>query len=399
MNRTILLTGGTGFLGSHLGYQFLKRGGRVIYLARGNRGHSARQRVELLLRHLDPDHARTCPGSFEIWEGDVTQPGLGLDQDAVARWRGKIDEVWHSAAVLHFRENLEPLTETINIQGTVNVLDAAHALGVRRFHHISTAYVSGTAEGTVYEEKAAFTSFRNPYERTKHDAELRVREKSAVYGLDTTIYRPAVIVGDSRTGDTMSFTGFYNLAKVFYLFKRLLTRKIKENPELCRGAGVYTDGTGVHFPLRFPCARQGTVNMIPVDYVVDTIMKLSGTAEASGQTFHITHPDPPHIVELFTAGCRMIGLHGIEFVDCTFTEALHIIHDEIKRYARLGVNISFCLEIREYIHYLFGEPMFDISNVRKTLRTGFHEPPRITPQFLRMLLDFATACQWKSPIV
>lgn len=399
MKKTILLTGGTGLLGSHLGYEFLKRGDHVIYLARSQRFRSAVERVVSVLRRLDGEILEKCPGTFEVWEGDVTQMHLGQSEEKIAAWRGKIDEVWHSAAVLHFRDTYEEITEAININGTVKVLNAARELGIPRFHHISTAYVSGTAPGVVLENNHAHTyDFRNPYERTKYDAEQEVRRKSVEYGLATTIYRPAVIVGDSQTGRSLNFTGFYNIAKIFFLIRRVLQRKIKENPEHYRRAGIYADGDRLVFPLRFPCAPDSTINLVPIDYVVRTMLELAATPASVGQTFHITNPHPPRIVDLLREGCRMVKLDGIEFVNCSFHNAFHVIREEIEAYARLGLNISFCLEIREYIHYFFGEPLFDVSNVRNVLRGRFQEPPRITAALLRRLLEYADSHQWRSAI-
>ena len=398
MSKTVLLTGGTGLLGSHLGYEFLKRGYHVIDLARPQRKNSANDRVVNLLNNIDPAYT-DFPGTFQVFEGDVSKPYLDLPLNVFNSLNGSIDEVWHSAAVLHFRDTYEEITEAININGTVNVLNTAHKLGVKRFHHISTAYVSGKSPGKVMETQIKHEyDFRNPYERTKYDAEHEVRKKSSQYGFDTTVYRPAVIVGDSITGKSLSFTGFYNIAKIFSLIRRLILRKVKENPDHFRKADIYLDGDNLHFPLKFPCALESTVNLIPIDYVVDTILKLADNESSVGQVYHITNPNPPRIVEMLKAGCKMIQLDGIEFVECSFADALNLIRDEINDYARLGLNISFCLEIREYIHYFFGEPHFDVSNVRDTLKSSFKEPPLITPQFLGRLMKYAIGCQWRSLI-
>jgi nucleoside-diphosphate-sugar epimerase len=392
-----LLTGGTGFLGSYLGYEFLKRGDHVIYLARENRSRTAEERVVNLLECLDRQFRTSCPGSFEVWEGDVTQLHLGQSSETIAAWRGRVDEVWHSAAILSFRDTYEEVSESININGTVKVLNMAHELGATRFHHISTAYVSGTSPGTVLESQVQHRyDFRNPYERTKYNAELEVRKLSEKFGFQTTVYRPAVIVGESSTGRSLSFTGFYNVAKIFHLIMRVLSQRVRHSPEKYARAGIVMNEDRVRFPLKFPCAVDSTVNLVPIDYVVDTIMKLSATGQSMGQTYHITNPNPPRIVELLTEGCRMVNLEGIEFVDCSFDNALQLIRSQIDYYAQFGLNISFCLEIREYIHYLFGEPAFDMSNVSQTLRDSFHEPPRITTSFLRLLLTYAAGCQWRS---
>jgi hypothetical protein len=155
------------------------------------------------------------------------------------------------------------------------------------------------------------------------------------------------------------------------------------------------DGDAVFF-LRLPCAPHATVNLVTIDYVVSTMLQLMDTPEAIGQTYHITNPNPPRIIELLREGCRMLNLHGIEFVACSFRDALQLIRTEIQQYARLGLNIGFCLEIREYIHYFFGEPVFDQSNLTRTLGPRLSPAPRITPARLRQLLSFAMHQQWRN---
>jgi len=399
MSPTILLTGGTGQLGSQLGRAFLERGCRVIYLARSARDRSGRDRVIGTLSQLDPDCARRCADRIEVWDGDVTQLHLGQGPDTLRAWRGRIDQLWHSAAILHFRDTYEDITEAINVNGTVKVLDAAHELAIPRFHHISTAYVSGTTPGTAFESQETHAyDFRNPYERTKYNAEIEVRRKSTEYNLATTIYRPAVIVGDSITGKSLAFSGLYNIAKVFYMIRRTLLRRLKDNPDRFRGAGIFIDGDVLHFPLRFPCATNATVNVVPIDYVVATMIQLADRPEAAGQTFHITNSHPPMVADLLLQGCRMLKLEGIQFVSCSFDHALHLIRDQIDHYASMGLNISFCLEIREYIHYFFGEPAFDLANVRSTLQADFAEAPRITLPFLKLLLGYASDHQWRDSL-
>ncbi len=399
MSKTILLTGGTGFLGSYLGYEFLKRGDRVIYLAREQRGRNAVERVETLLNAIDPDFLKAGNSSYEIWSGDVTQQDIGQNDETITKWKNKIDEVWHCAAVLHFRDTYETLTESININGTVNMLNVTNKLGVKRYHHVSTAYVSGKAPGKVFEDEGTHDyDFRNPYERTKYDAEQEVKKKSEQYGFDTTIYRPSVIIGSSTTGKTLSFTGFYNIAKIFNIIKKLMLRSIKQNPDKMKKAGIYLKDEKLVLPLRFPCRRGGTVNLVPIDYVLNTIIKLSDTPKSIGQVYHITHPHPPEVAELMCFGTRLMNLEGINFEECPYNSALDLMREEVQKYASFGLNISFCLEIREYIHYFYGEPYFDMSNVYDTLGDSYIEPPIVTNDVMKKIISFAVERQWKSMI-
>lgn len=399
MSKNILLTGGTGFLGGFLGYEFLKRGYHVIFLARDQRNKEASERVATVLKAVDPDFKKNTSGSYEVWKGDVTKQHLGQSGKTLKKWKGKIDEVWHSAAALHFRDTYETITESININGTLNVLFTTNFLNVKRFHHISTAYVSGKCPGKALEIYDTHNyDFRNPYERTKYDAEQEVRKKAEQYGLQTTIYRPSVIVGDSKSGKTLSFTGIYNIAKIFLLIKRILKRKIKLEAENLKKAGIYFENEHYYFPLKFPYLKGSTINIVPIDYVVDTILKLAETPASIGQTYHVTNPNPPKILDLMKVGCNKSHLKKIEFVDCPFDEALHLIRKQITHYSKHGLNISFFMEIREYIHYFFGEPKFDISNVAETLDSAFKEPPLITSEFMLMLLEYAEKQNWKSAV-
>ena len=399
MSKNILLTGGTGFLGGFLSYEFLKRGYHVIFLARDQRAKSASDRINAVLKAVDQDFEKNTSGSYEVWKGDVTEQHLGQDKDTLEKWKGKIDEVWHSAAVLHFRDTYETITEAININGTLNVLYTTNILDVKRYHHISTAYVSGKCPGKVMESHDSHEyDFRNPYERTKYDAEQKVRKKSEQYGLDTTIYRPSVIVGESKSGQSLSFTGIYNIAKIFQLIQRILKHKIKLNTDKLKSVGVYLEKNDYYFPLKFPYSKNSTINIVPVDYVVNTILDLANSNNSIGQTYHVTNPNPPKIIDLIQVGCKIANLKGIEFVDCHFEDSIKIIREQIRDYAKHGLNISFLMEIREYIHYFFGEPEFDISNVRETLGSKFSAPPRITSEFIVLLMEFAAAQNWKSAI-
>ena len=392
--KTVFLTGGTGFLGGHLGREFLSRGWHVLYLARAKRTVSAKDRVLTVLEAIDPKW-RELPGTFELVEGDITLPNLGVDDAVWGEKLRSVDELWHSAAVLFFSEDQREVTEKINHQGTLNVLDFVKRYGIKRLQHISTAYVSGLADHVVMEEVTKCDwEFRNPYEETKYAGEQAVKKFADETGVKTTIYRPAVIIGDTVNGKCLSFTGFYNIAKVFALMKRLVVRKINGDAEFYKKHDLYTNGNYVNYPFRFPCPSDTTVNLIPIDCVVSNIMNLCERPESVGQVYHLTHPNPPKIRELLVKGCQWIEMGGVEFVDCTFEQSEQVLREEVKKFAALGINISFCLEISEYLRYLFGEPVFDVSKIRAALKEKYFEAPVIDEAFLRKILDFGAGCQW-----
>ena len=398
MSKTIFLTGGTGFLGGHLGREFLAQGWHVLYLARGKHTDTAQERVETILDAVDANW-RALPGTFEVVEGDITLPNLGVDDEKWGEKIRKVDEFWHSAAVLYFSEENREVTEKINHQGTLNVLDFVRRYGIKRLQHISTAYVSGLSEKPAVERvETPNWEFRNPYEETKSLGERAVKAFADETGVATTIYRPAVIVGDTVNGKCLSFTGFYNIAKIFALMKRLVTRRIKDNAELCLQHDLYAKGNYVHFPLRFPCPANSTVNLIPVDCVVTNIMNLCERPEAVGQVYHLTHQNPPKIRELLEEGLKWIEMGGVEFVDCTYEESENVLKEEVSKFASFGVGINFCLEIREYLRYIFGEPVFEVNHIRETLKGQYFAAPEFDEAFLRKILDYAAGRQWHSVV-
>ena len=167
------------------------------------------------------------------------------------------------------------LAQRVNVDGTGNVVDfCLAAKKLRRFVYISTAYVAGKRKGTVYEHELVMgQDFKNHYESTKFQAEAWVAEK-AVPRVPTTILRPAIVVGDSQTGETQKFDGPY-----------FILRTIAEAER--NGRPVPQFG---HADAPF--------NVVPVDFVVDAIA-IAATDEAmEGETLHLVDPEPLNACEL-----------------------------------------------------------------------------------------------------
>jgi len=163
--KTFLLTGGTGFIGSHLAARLLQQGHFIYFLARADRRLSAEERI---LRALAPLWT-PAKDRFRVRDGDLTLP---LEIDA-----GEIDEVWHCAASLSFKATERDNTFAANLTGTKNLLQWIERRNIQRLHHISTAYVVGDQGGVAGEnELERGQGFHNPYEESKLAAEQSVRE-------------------------------------------------------------------------------------------------------------------------------------------------------------------------------------------------------------------------------
>ena len=201
---TLLFTGFPGFLGVQLLPRVLSRlsDSTVTCLIQSNFADLATRQLEELVE-ANPDLA----GRIDLVTGDITVPGLGLD-DPTALAAG-VTEVWHLAAVYDLSVPRD-VAMRVNVEGTRNVLDfAERADSLQRFHYVSTCYVSGRYAGAFGEDDLDVgQQFNNYYEETKFLAEVEVQTRRD-QGMPTTIYRPSVVVGDSTTGQTQKYDGPY----------------------------------------------------------------------------------------------------------------------------------------------------------------------------------------------
>ncbi|WCB93617.1 Linear gramicidin synthase subunit D [Baekduia alba] len=257
MPRTYLLTGFPGFLAGRLVPRLLADDdeARIVALVE--------PRMVARARELAPD-------GVDVQPGDITDPTLGLDASTYDRLAGEVVRVFHLAAVYDLAVGAE-LAERVNVAGTQHVVDfCRRATQLERHHYISTAYVAGQRSGLVMEDDLAQgQAFKNFYESTKFAAEVIVR--AAMDDVPTTIYRPAIVVGDSQTGETQKFDGpYYLLRSMNSPFGALL--------QIGRGDAAF--------------------NVVPVDFVVDAISAGARDPEAVGHTLHLVDPDPVSSAEL-----------------------------------------------------------------------------------------------------
>ncbi len=218
-----------------------------------------------------------------VLTGDVSQPGLGLS-GADRQWLAQnCRRVIHSAASISFYQE-EGSTEPYrsNVEGTRNLLDLCDELGVREFHHISTAYVSGQRTQRVLEsELDVGQTWGNDYELSKVAAEKMVQ---AATGLtSTTIYRPSIIVGDALTGYTTTFHGFYTPLQVAWWLTQ---------------ANVLKTGLDDWFLAQLDMSGNERKNLVPVDWVSAAIVGIVNQPASHGQTYHLTNPQPPTVLEI-----------------------------------------------------------------------------------------------------
>jgi thioester reductase-like protein len=282
--RTILFTGFPGFLGTRLLPRVLHRDpdAEAVCLVQGRFLELAHQRVDELVAGDE-----SLAGRIRLVEGDITRPDLGLGGEREELATSTV-EVWHLAAVYDLEVSRE-LGMAVNVDGTRHVLefcDACHAL--ERLHYVSTCYVSGRYPGIFREsDLKKGQSFNNYYEETKYLAEVLVRERMAA-GMPATIYRPSVVGGDSKTGATQKYDGPYFLLRWLLKQPRVALLPTIGDPE------------GYRF------------NVVPSDFVVEALDKLSGRKETIGGAYALADPEPYTIRELIELFSRTTGRSLVE---------------------------------------------------------------------------------------
>lgn len=261
-DRDVLLTGATGFLGMELLARYLERTARTMLApVRASDPGQARARIGRVLELLYGDADAYRPRVIPI-PADVERDGLGLTQPDRDRVLANTSEIVHCAATVSFTTGLAA-SRRVNVEGTRNLLALAKRCAqrgiLRRFTHVSTAYVAGTHEGEFSEDELEVGQrFRNPYERSKYEAEQLARAHAG--GLPAvTIVRPSIIVGESTTGWTPTFNVLYVPLRGF------AQRQIRV----------------------LPADLSAHIDVVPVDHVADAILHLSREDEPGLSTYHL----------------------------------------------------------------------------------------------------------------
>lgn len=261
----IFLTGATGNLGAYLLYELLQRTRADIHcLVRASSVEEARSKLQNVLKRYglwsDSLGARVIPVL-----GDLSQPYLGIKPEQFSRLAEKIDLIYHCGAWVNIAYPYSALKAT-NVLGTQEIIRLASKTKTKPVHFISTIDVfpvTGSNTLRTISEKDATgpnTAFCNGYAQSKYMAEQLLIE-AASRGLPVSIYRPSNIIGDTRTGVSLT-DGFITL-----LLKGCIQMKVAPN-------------------------IKAMLNLVPVDYVSQAIVALSQQQKPCGQVFHIVNPEP-----------------------------------------------------------------------------------------------------------
>jgi NAD(P)-dependent dehydrogenase (short-subunit alcohol dehydrogenase family) len=250
------VTGATGFIGKRLVKKLLERKGSVVHFLIRKESEG---KVAALREYWGVPASRAMPVF-----GDLTSKKLGVAAEDVKRLKGQIDHFHHLAAVYDLSADEESQI-AVNIEGTRNTVEFAKAIDAGHFHHVSSIAAAGLYEGVFREDMfEEAENYEHPYFLTKHESEKIVRKECKV---PWSVYRPAMVVGDSQTGEMDKIDGPYYFFKLIQRMRQLL-------PPWLPAVGL----------------EGGRVNIVPVDFVVNALDYLSHKGDINKRCFHLVDP-------------------------------------------------------------------------------------------------------------
>lgn len=368
---SVLITGATGFLGREVVRSLLSAHPEVqlVALIRAADPAELDRRLSRLRATLPEDQRPR----LDAIQGDIEVPGFGLSARDHADLAARIDRVIHVAATVSFDHPLQE-ARLINVGGTQSVLDLCHLIrkrgGTGRLDYVGTAYVAGTRTDLCREDELDMGQrFRNTYEQSKFEAELLCRQAQGA--LPVAIYRPSIIVGDSRTGETTSYKTIYWPMKVlvrFYGLSRPLLPRL----------------------VRLPVNPRCLLDIVPVDFVADAVVRLYADDSAAGRCFHLAAGEGAVEIEaLVNHCCDHFGVARLRYLSPTgpVARAASLLGPLVSAARpRLAKNLQL-------MHaYTVENPRFDVTQARAA---GLH-PPAVADYFTRLIsyaygMDFGRA--------
>jgi thioester reductase-like protein len=254
------VTGATGFIGRRLVERLLERKGKIHVLVR----EDSLARLDDLIEDWETVAGGAASRRIHPVIGDLRQPLLGLGDEQVAELEGNIEHFFHLAAVYDMTAPLE-LDMAVNVGGTNHAVELATAVRAEHLHHVSSIAVAGAYKGVFGEDRfEEGQHLPSPYHATKFEAERIVREQP---GVPWRVYRPGIVVGDSKTGEMDKIDGPY------YFFKAI-QRMRQVVPQWLPLVGL----------------DLGKTNVVPVDWVAGALDHIAHVPDLDGKTFHLTYP-------------------------------------------------------------------------------------------------------------
>lgn len=367
MKKYLLLTGATGFIGQYLVRRLLLKGVPLVVVARENPQESASERMNRIVAQMEEEEQKPLARPI-CFTGNLSDELMGLDEYALDWFEQNCRSVIHNAASIRFHapngdRSKDPYLS--NVGGTKNVLELCRASGIKEFHHISTAYVSGTRiHETFYENQLdCGQGYVNDYQVSKAEAERIIR--TADFLTSKTFYRPALVIGDSRDG--------FTTAPDFGLY-----HYIQFNVEMMKKLRAHGEQGVLPLPFRLRFTGNERRNIVTVDWVADAIVHILLHPEYHNTTYHLTPEKPSNSRDLTAALSKYFQYEGVQFVGSQVIPVEE--QTEIERF--------FYSFVETFEAYWENEPEFDRTNTDRVTKGVLPTPP-IDETCLHKIIDFA----------
>lgn len=359
--RRLLLTGATGVMGGWVLREALDRGYTPSVVMRDDSQAQARERLAAVLGLVDREDALD---SVAIYRGDTRKPFFGLATAEAASLRENLGGIIHCAACTSFDPKRDEEVWDTNVNGVRNILEFVKGTGIH-LYHVSTAYLSGTRQGRVFEaDLDQNQTFHNTYERSKLEGERQIHKAFESGRTRGAIFRPSIIVGDVERGAISQFQNFYNFLRLLDMaatgrFRGSAQMRVVGNPD-------------------------ATKNLVTVDWTAKALWHIIDNEGPSNQVYHLTNNDPISLRSLETWTRFLLEPAGFD------VRLVRELEGDIS-----SLEAIFETRFKHYRAYFEGEPIFDRTNTDRAL-DGALPLPEFGPELYTTLLAYARECRWSA---
>ncbi|MFC1541729.1 SDR family oxidoreductase [Candidatus Latescibacterota bacterium] len=379
---TTFITGATGLIGSHLAGEFLKKGRKLIVLIRSKGNLNAEQRFHSICEFMGL--GIFDQSQIRIVEGSLDKPYFGVDRSVYNELCSETGQIIHCAGNTTFSESMKTESERDNISGLKNVLDFARDSKCSWFHLISTIYTAAMKSGICEEEINESGIFTNFYEEVKCRGEKLTQKLCCKNGISYTIIRPSIVVGNSLNGRTFRFNGLYYPLKALILLRDMFYDDLSNGKgERANRLSISIKNGKVNLPLRLEYNVDEGINLIPIDFVVNTVHSIIKQPK-DGFIYHIAAKNHVSIAELIEYTKKFFNVTGLTPVRTGF----------FSNENKTPLECLFDKYIEPYLPYMKDSRRFSTKNTDKVINSHGITCPAFDYNLFASCMEFAVKHNW-----